>query len=75
MEEKVIKIIADTLEVPVDEISTDTEIGEPIEWDSLHHVQIIANLEEAFQVKITQDMIMDLEDVSDIVDLIESLHA
>ncbi len=35
--------------------------------------EIISQLEKEFNVKITSDMIMDLEDVSDIVSLIEEL--
>lgn len=73
MEEKIIALIARVLNVPATEIEMDTEIGEPDEWDSLHNVEIIAQLEQEFGVKITSDMIMDLEDVSDIVSLIEDL--
>ena len=73
MEEKIIALIARVLNVPVTEVNMDTEIGEPDEWDSLHNVEIIAQLEQEFSVKITSDMIMDLEDVSDIVSLIEDL--
>ena len=73
MEEKVIELIARVLNVPTTEIEMDTEIGEPDEWDSLNNVEIISQLEKEFNVKITSDMIMDLEDVSDIVSLIEDL--
>ena len=73
MEEKIITLIARVLGVPKSEIELDTEIGELPEWDSLRNVEVIAQLEQEFNVKITSDMIMDLEDVSDIVDLIESL--
>ena len=73
MEEKVIELIARVLNVPTTEIEMDTEIGEPDEWDSLHNVEIISQLEKEFNVKITSDMIMDLEDVSDIVSHIEEL--
>lgn len=73
MEDKVIELIARVLNVPTSEVELDTEIGELDEWDSLHNVEIIAKLEKEFNVKITPDMIMDLEDVSDIVNLIEDL--
>ena len=75
MEEKVIALIARVLNVPATEIDMDTEIGEPDEWDSLHNVEILSQLEKEFDVKITPDMIMDLEDVSDLVSLIEDLTA
>jgi acyl carrier protein len=73
MEEKVISIIAKVLNVPTSDITPDTEIGEPDEWDSLHNLTIFTELEKAFNVKITQEMMMDLEDVSDIINLLEEI--
>lgn len=75
MEDKIIELIARVLNVPKDDVTLETEIGELDEWDSLRNVQIIAQLEKEFEVKITPDMIMDLEDVSDIVGLILELKS
>ena len=75
MEDKIIELIASVLNVPKDDVTLETEIGELDEWDSLRNVQIIAQLEKEFEVKITTDMIMDLEDVSDIVGLIRELKS
>lgn len=75
MENKIIELIARVLNVPVGNVTLETEIGELDEWDSLRNVQIIAQLEKEFEVKITPDMIMDLEDVSDIVGLIKDLKS
>ena len=75
MEDKIIELIARVLNVPKDDVILETEIGELDEWDSLRNVQIIAQLEKEFEVKITPDMIMDLEDVSDIVGLIRELKS
>lgn len=73
MEEKVIEIIAKVLQVPEDEITADLEIGELDEWDSLHNVTIFAELEKQFEIKITQDMLLDLENVEDIISLVKDL--
>jgi len=73
MEKQIILIIASILEVPISSITVETEIGEPDEWDSLRNVQIFAEIEKEFSIKITQDMLADLENVADIVDLIENL--
>lgn len=75
MENKIIELIARVLNVPVGDVTLETEIGELDEWDSLRNVQIIAQLEKEFEVKITPDMIMDLEDVSDIISLIKDLQS
>ena len=75
MEDKIIELIARVLNVPVGDVTLETEIGELDEWDSLRNVQIMAQLEKEFEVKITPDMIMDLEDVSDIISLIKDLKS
>lgn len=73
MEDKVKEIIARVLHVPVEKIKNDTEIGELDEWDSLHNLTIFAELQKAFDVKITQDMLIDLENVADIIVLLKGL--
>lgn len=73
MEDKVKEIIARVLHVPVEEIKNDTEIGELDEWDSLHNLTIFVELQKAFDVKITQDMLIDLENVADIIVLLKGL--
>lgn len=72
IKEKVKEIIANILKVSVDEIEDDTAIGDIAEWDSLHHMQIIAEIENEFDFRFTLDVMMDLESVSDIVDATEA---
>lgn len=57
MEKEIIALIASVLKVPVDEVTLSTEIGELDEWDSLHNMQIIANLEKTFNVRITSEIL------------------
>lgn len=73
MEDKVKEIIARVLHVSVDEVECDTEIGELDEWDSLRNLAIFAEFQKAFNVKITQEMLMDLENVADIIALLKNL--
>lgn len=71
MEQKIIGIIAKILEVDVEEIELDTAIGDLPEWDSIHHLQIIAELEKEFGIKYAQEDLAELEDVSDLISLTE----
>ena len=64
---RVKEIIANILTVSVDQIEDDTAIGDIAEWDSLHHIQIISSIEHEFGIRFTPDVMIDLEDVSDIV--------
>lgn len=71
IQEEVIKLIAKVLEVSVAEIDEDTAIGDIPVWDSLRHVMIISALEQHFSIQFEPEVIMDMEDVSDIVAAIE----
>ena len=73
MEQKIIEIISRILEVDVDEIELDTAIGDLPEWDSIHHLQIIVELEKEFAVKYSQNELAELEDVSDLIALTKDL--
>ena len=69
--EEVKTIIAENLKVEVSVLSEDTAIGDLPEWDSLHHLQIISGIEQKFGFQFEPEVLMDLEDVSDIVDAVE----
>jgi acyl carrier protein len=71
LEQKVIKIIAESLEVTEDQLTEDTAIGDIPEWNSLGHIVIISSLEKEFSINFDPEIIMDLEDVSDIIAAIE----
>ena len=68
---KVKELIAGILNVPVQNIKDDTAIGDIASWDSLHHIQIISSVEKNFGFRFTPDVMMDLEDISDIVNAVE----
>lgn len=73
MIDKIITIISKILNVPSADITPETEIGEPAEWDSMRNVMIFDEIEKKFSVKIDQSALVDLETVQDIADLVNSL--
>lgn len=73
MEKEIITIIANILEVDIEEVELDTAIGDLPEWDSLHHLQIIAELESFYKIKFSQSELAELEDVSDLISLVEEM--
>lgn len=73
MEEKIINIIAKILEVDSSEIEMDTAAGDLPEWDSLHHLQIIAELENVFGIKYAPTDLAEIEDVSDLIALTKEM--
>lgn len=73
MEQKIIGIIAKILEVELEEVELDTAIGDLPEWDSLHHLQIIAELEKEYGIKYIAEDLAELEDVSDLISLTKEM--
>lgn len=70
IEAKIRTIMAEILEVNENEILEDSSIGDIPSWDSLHHLEIIAEIEKNFGIQFTPDVLMDLEDFSDIVEAV-----
>lgn len=74
MDEKIKTIIAEILSVDIEEITDDTVIGDLPEWDSLHQLHILDELEHFFSIKFTQEELAELEDVSDLISLVRDLQ-
>lgn len=73
MEQKILNLIAKTLEVDVEEVELDTAVGDLPEWDSLHHLMIIKAIEEEYNIKFEQEDLAELEDVSDLIALVKEM--
>lgn len=71
IEERIKKIMAKILEISEDKIEADSAIGDLDNWDSLNHLKIIATIEQDFGIQFTPDVLMDIEDFSDIVSATE----
>lgn len=69
--EKVIEIVATTCEVEKSEVTSDSTVGDFPAWDSMGHLSILSNVEEAFDISFEPEEMMELEDVNDIVKAIE----
>ena len=71
IEERVIKIIAEAIEVESNKIDEDTAIGDFPNWDSMGQLVIITSLEKEFDIKFDPEDIMELEDVGDMISAID----
>ena len=69
--EKIRKMIAEILRVNEDAIKEDTAIGDIPSWDSLNQLRILAAVESEFGIQFTPDVLMEMEDFSDIVQAVE----
>lgn len=68
---KVFEIIASVCETEISNIKLESTIGDFPQWDSMGHLTILSNVEEAFDINFEPEEMMDLEDVHDIVKAVE----
>jgi len=65
MEEKLLKAIAEALEIKKELLDLDTAKDEVDEWDSLGHLIVISMIESEFNVKIPFGEVSELNKVRD----------
>lgn len=68
----VIKITAESLGVRESDVNENTLMEEMEEWDSLTHMELIANLESEYNIEFTVDEIMEMVSIRKIVQQIEA---
>ncbi|MBE6137101.1 MAG: acyl carrier protein [Erysipelotrichaceae bacterium] len=71
--DKVKEIIIDELNVDADKVTLDASLKDDLGADSIDAVQIIMDLEDAFNIEIDTDNAEAISTVKNIVDYIESL--
>lgn len=71
--EKIRDIVAEILEIPVEELGFDTEMDEISEWDSMRNVMILFTLEEKFDIMFPEDDIFDLTSIKALTDEVNNI--
>ena len=69
--EKAKAVLSSELKVGMDELLPDKRIDEDLGADSLQRVELVMNLEEAFEVKIPDDEAMTLVTVGDAINYLQ----
>lgn len=69
--EKVRELLCEQLDVDADDVTMETNILDDLGADSLDVVDLVMNLEEAFDTEIPDDEIEELKTVGDVVHYID----
>ena len=64
-------LIASTLDVPVEQVTEDSDMTTITKWDSLGHINLVLAIEEAYGVVIDEDAIVELTSVRAIREFVE----
>ena len=71
--EKLRALLAEQLGISVDDITPETNIIDDLGADSLDIVELLAALEDEFDLLITDERVRELYTVKEVVDFIETL--
>lgn len=69
---KVREIVAGICGVKVSEVTENSTVGDFPQWDSVGHLSILSQVEEAFDISFEPEEMMEMEDVKDIVEAVKS---
>ena len=72
IQKQVFEIIANVLNVNIDEIKSESTIGDFHSWDSLGQLNILQMVQEQFGIEFDFEEMMDMENVNDIIKSVES---
>lgn len=75
IETKCVELFSKIMGVPSESIGDHSSPDSIEEWDSLLHVELIANLEKTFSIQISPEEGIELEDFKSIISIVENkLH-
>ena len=72
MEEKVEGLLAKLLEMPVTAINDEFAMKDVEVWDSLKHMELIVSVEQSFNVELTFEEIIAMQNVREIKRVLEN---
>jgi len=68
--QKVVEILCEVTGLTADEVSDETAYATCGSWDSLKHMEMVARLEEAFDIDIEIDDVIAMETVGKIKEIV-----
>ncbi|MEW2445424.1 acyl carrier protein [Micromonospora marina] len=66
MSSRLVRLVADVLELPVDQVDAQTGPATTAAWVSLRHLQIVAAVEDAYRISLTPREIRTVRSVADL---------
>ncbi|MGR3302862.1 MAG: acyl carrier protein [Candidatus Scalindua sp.] len=72
MKERVLGIVSNIMKWPLKKINEDSSPEDIDTWDSLNQINLVLALEEEFDVRFTDDQIVQMLSVRSIIETLES---
>lgn len=72
MRERILEIIAEQLNRPVDELDPSMDFLEDLNMDSIELVETIMSVEDEFDIEIEEEKLESVHTIGDVLDLLEA---
>ena len=73
--DRVARIFSDVFAVDSESVTLETTPDDVLKWDSLGHMNLVASLEQEFKIRFEVDDVMEMIDVSKIVEILAARGA
>lgn len=70
--DKLEKIVCEVFQVKLDKLDKNLTMKDVERWDSLTHMDLISNIESAYNIELSMDDIMNMKDIGTIYSIVES---
>lgn len=71
--ERIREMIVEELNVPVEKIKMESRLAEDLGADSIDAVELIMNIEDEFEIQVSDEQAQNIKTVGDLVKYIESV--
>jgi acyl carrier protein len=59
-EEQFRRVVIEALQIPASSYKPDLRLGDIEEWDSVAHLDLVASIEQAFNIRLSADELVEL---------------
>jgi acyl carrier protein len=73
VKEDVIRIMAETLEISPDEITSDLSFNTDLPFDSLQLYEFVIDVEETYNIRLPDELLDQVKTVDDMIDVVMKL--
>ena len=71
----VVRIMAETLEISPEEITTDLAFNSDLPFDSLQLYEFVIDVEETYNIRLPDELLDEVKTVDDMIDVVMKLSA
>ena len=70
MTDKLRDILAEAIELELDELTDESSPDNTPEWDSFAHMNMVAEVEKAYNIKLTLEEVIEMQSLSKIAEVV-----